>query len=691
MNTVNFRHTTVLLSFIVATQNLVASDKQPVTTVTNSNLVWTVDDLMSAEWSGDWNISPDCRWAVWVKTVPDQDKGEYVGNLFLSSLTDDAQVQLTRGNEDCNSPKWSPDGKMIAFLSSRPNPKAKADDKGKTQVWLMNPFGGEPWPLTSGDRSIDDFEWSGPDEVIYSAKEEPSDYEKANKDKKDATQVVEDDEHEPPVRLFKINVNSTNATVLTTNVDRIQVFCLSPDKTEVVTLHSRSLRDLYDRSVRPVIFITNLKTGERKQIFGEAQYYLRWPVCWQRDSRGFFAVNARTSNPKYDYPAVLELYHFDLTSGAIEKIDLDWERGLESADVQATADGFVALLADGAQPKLARFSQTGDQWRRDWVTGTDATNVWGFKIGKDNKTFLYDRTTLSRPDQWCRATLDQAKIESPVQLTSLNPGFEKKQTARCEVVHWKGALDETVEGLLYYPFDYKPGKKYPLVVDIHGGPAWLFEERWWGYPIYNNNLLNCRGAFVFRPNYHGSSGYGLEWAESNIGRLGDLEVEDINKGVDYLIARGLADPERLAVMGWSNGGALTAAITVATNRFKAAVACDGPIESINYWAQSDIGAWFCGSYFGKTPLDDPATLMRQSPFYQMSRVTTPTLIIFGAEDNRVPVAQGWMHYRALQQTGKTSVRFIIFPGEGHGPSKLVYLERALDEELGWFNKYLFAN
>jgi dipeptidyl aminopeptidase/acylaminoacyl peptidase len=145
-------------------------------------------------------------------------------------------------------------------------------------------------------------------------------------------------------------------------------------------------------------------------------------------------------------------------------------------------------------------------------------------------------------------------------------------------------------------------------------------------------------------------------------------------------------------MGWSYGGTLTAALTISTTRYKAAISGDGPIELIDDWAKSLIGARYCLRWFsGKSPLDDPATLMRYSPFYQLNKVTTPTLILFGAEDNVASVDQGWMYYRALQQSGKTDVRFVLFPGEGHSPSKLVYVKRALVEELDWFNKYLLGN
>lgn len=687
MNPPATRRPLLFLLVLIMTRNLPAAEGGSASAAAPDS-GWSVDDVMAGEFTSDFTISPDCQWAVWVKSTASSEKNEYVGNVFLSSLTDDHEVQLTRGPDGCSSPKWSPDSRRIAFLTSRPNPKAKADDKTKTQIWLMNPFGGEPWTLTRGERDVSSFEWVRTNEIIYLAQEAPSAYERTNHEKGDETKVIEDEAHEPPVRLFRIAVESGAVTPVTDNTDRIRYFSISPDGGHVVTIHERSFRTTYDQSARRDVFIADLKTGARKQIFVEPEYHLLVPITWQRDSQGFYAANAHTTHPQYSYPAVFELYHYTLDTGRTEKVDLDWERGLSTADLQATKDGFVARLADGVRPRLARYWQSGIQWRREWVAGSDATSILGFAIGNDGKTFVYNPSTSSRPDQWYRATLDGARIEAPRQLTRLNPGFQNKETARCEVVHWPGARGETVEGLLDYPMHYEAGRKYPLVVEIHGGPAWLFQDEWWDYPLYNNNLVNARGAFVFRPNYHGSAGYGLSWAESDLGRFGELEVEDINRGVDFLIDRGLVDSERLAVMGWSNGGTLTAAVTVATNRYKAAIAGDGPIEWVDYWAASDVGGWFCGSYFGESPLTNPETIIRFSPFYQMSKVTTPTLILFGEDDKRVPAAQGWMYYRALQQSGKAPVRFLVFPGEGHGPTKPVYLRRALDEELAWLEKYL---
>lgn len=648
---------------------------------------WSVDHLLSAEWVGDWKISPDSQWVAWIKVAPDKAKNEYVCNLFLSGLTTDKQIQLTRGSDGCSSPKWSPDGRLIAFLSSRPDPKVKADAKDKAKIWLMDPFEGEPWALTADKRPVSAFDWDGADRIVFTMAEELPKQDSDGKDKEDRSQIIEDEAQEPAVCLFGVDLKSTNVTRLTDNKDRIGEFAVSPDRTQVVAIHNRSLRYSYDRSLGPVTVLTNLKTGQRKQVFTEAGF----PVShfrWQRDGKTVYAIGARSSSPKYDYPAIMEVYRYDTETGVAARVDLDWEKGLASQDLEITDQGFVTMLADGVQPRPARYFLADGRWRREWITGIHATNLFMVEIGRDGRTLLYSHSTASRPSAWYRATLNHAAIESPRQLISLNPQLQGKETARCEIVHWKGALGETVEGLLYYPLGYEPGKKYPLVVEIHGGPAWLIQDQWWDFPLGNNNRLNARGLFVFRPNYHGSAGYGLKWAESIIGRYGELEVEDINKGVDYLIERGLADPQKLALTGWSNGGTLTAAATIATNRYKAAIAGGAPIDWIDYWAKSDFGAWFCARYMEKSPLDHPSTLIRHSPFYQLNEVTTPTLILFGSDDKRVPVEQGWMYYRALQQSGKADVRFVVFPGEAHGPSKLAYLKRAMEEELGWLDKYL---
>ena len=654
---------------------------------------WNVDDVISDDRAGGLQISPDSRWAVWVKSVADKEKDARVSNLILTSLTEKREIELTRGADSTFNPKWSPDGLLVAFVTTRPNPKAKPapatpGEGPKPQLWLISPFGGEAWPLTDFARGVTNYDWADSDTIIFAAQEDPALQENVIKEKKDTSMVVEDEKNAPPVRLFKFSVKAKKFTRITDNTDRIQNFAVSPDGSKAVTRHDRSLRYVYDQKVKPAVFLYDLTTGEGKPIYGDKKFNIG-QTLWARDGKGFYSTNQFTNHPVYVNATISELYYYNLASGSPTKIDLQWENGL-AGDFAVTDRGFVALLANGARHKAARYTRNHSTWSREWIIGDQAANIFTFELGRDDKTLAYVYSTASTPSQWYRAQLTGAKIEAVNPLTELNPQFKKKTIAKSEIIKWKGALDEEVEGILYYPHNYEAGKKYPLVVMIHGGPAGADYDAWSESWAYGANLMAQRGAFVMKPNYHGSSDYGLKWVESiGGGKYYDLEVPDIEKGVDALIAKGSIDADKLGVLGWSNGSILTIALTVNSTRYKVASAGAGDVEWVSDWGNCLFGASFDNYYFGKSPFEDLQLYINKSPFYKLDKVRTPTLIFFGTEDKQVPTQQGWMHYRALQQHGNTDVRFILFPGEAHSPQKLVHQRRKLTEELAWFDKYLF--
>ncbi len=649
---------------------------------------WQVDDLINAESAGQFEISPDGKWAAWVKTTSDKDKDGKVSNLMLSSLTEKREIELTRGAEYNNTaPKWSPNGQWITFISTRPVPKSKVEGP-RPQLWALSIYGGEALNLTSSERGVMSYEWLDDDTIIFTAQEDPTQYEKAIKEKKDGSVVVEDEAKAPPVRLFKLSVKAKKVMRLTDNPDRIQSFALSRDGKQALTIHDGYLRYVYDQKIKPAVFLYNLADGTRRQLFADGKTTVRQALA-ARDSDGFYLATAYSTHPVYTTAAISLLSYYDPANDKLTQVPLDWENGL-SGGIQPAGDGFIALLANGARHKLARYTREGSGWKRSWIEGEHASNTFGVELGRDGKTLLYSYTTASTPSQWFRAKIEGAKISDSAQLTEINQHFKQRAKARTEIVRWKGSLDEEVEGILYYPHHYETGKKYPLMLAIHGGPHGADFDAWsesWGYPI---NLLCERGAFVLRPNYHGSSNYGLKFGESiGGGRYYDLEVPDIEKGVDALIAKGLVDPDKLGTMGWSNGAILSTALTVNSTRFKVCSSGAGNVEWSSDWANAVFGASFDNYYFGKSTLEDPQLYFRKSPYYQMHKVRTPTIIYHGTQDNSVPTSQSWMHYRALQQLGQTDVRFILFPGEPHGLQKLSHQRRKLEEDLAWIDKYLF--
>jgi dipeptidyl aminopeptidase/acylaminoacyl peptidase len=649
---------------------------------------WTADDILQAEFSSQWDVSPDGKWAVWVKSRMDKEKNGRIANLFLTNLATKEEIQLTRGTDTNGGPQWSPDGEKISFTSTRPLPKPNPD-LSRSQLWLMNPFGGEPWPLTEFSRGIQRYKWIDGDTIIFSAQEDPALFELERKKEKDTTRVVDDVGHEPPVRLFKLAVKDKKVTRLTANTDFIQSWAVTSDGKKALTVHGQYLSFEWDHKILPKSFLYDLVTGERQELFA-GQRLVPYAVECARDNSGFYVIAPYSSDPRFFTASIALPYFFDLASAKPVKVDLGWENGLGGA-FEITPDGFIALLADGVRFKPARYAKAGLTWKRTDIAGEHVKNLFGIALSDDARTVVYEYSTASIPGQWFRAALDKGLLKDAAQLTDLNPGFKNKVMAKTEVIRWTGALGEEVDGLLYYPRDYQPGKKYALLTAPHGGPAGADMDSWDESWAYAHQLLSQRGAFILKPNYHGSSNYGLKFVESICcGKYYDLPVEDIEKGVDVLIAKGMVDPDKVGTFGWSNGSILSIQLGVVNpDRYKVICAGAGDVEWISDWANVDFGQSFDTYYFGKSPLEDPELYIRMSPLYKLDRVKAPTIIFFGTEDRNVPTSQGWIHYRALYHLDRVPVKFLLFPGEPHGLMQYAHQLRKVEEEMAWLDLHFF--
>ena len=655
---------------------------------------WTIDDILLAERAGSFEVSPDGRWAVWVNTRMDKKKGERVSNLMLSRLDGSKEaIALVRGRDRHTDPKWSPDGKKIAFLSTRKRPEKdddSKDDLAKTQLWLIDARGGEPWPLTKLDRPVRSFDWRDDGTIVYAAAEAKSLREQQADDGEDTSQVVEVAEETAPARLFSVAVADGAVTRLTQNDDWIGSVKVSPDGRWAVALHEQSLSFKYDHRTLPVVKLHDLSNGTTRTVF-EGQRILVSGAEWSPDSKGFYLVQNFSSHPVY-FSATIQLLHYaDVESATPTPVDLDWPNGVARSLVVPTRDGFLALLADGVRYRPARYTRSESGWTRQDLSGEHASNLFDWALSADGMTLVYEHSTATTPTQWFQATLNGNVIEEATELTDLNPGFRGKPTHAARVERWKGARDEEVEGILYFPLDYEEGRRYPLFLSIHGGPTGYDMDRWdqsYGYPKL---LIAQKGAFLLEVNYHGSGNYGLEWVESICcGNYYDLERIDLENGVDHVIQLGLADPEKLASTGWSNGAILTSELVTRSQRYKVASAGAGDVEWISDWGNVDFGASFDNYYFGAAPYEDPELYIRKSPYFRLKDVTTPTILYTGTEDRNVPASQSWSHFRVMQQVGKTPVRFVLFPGEPHGLRKYVHRKRKVVEDLAWFDRHLFG-
>ncbi|MEM7049480.1 MAG: prolyl oligopeptidase family serine peptidase [Acidobacteriota bacterium] len=684
MNREPSRHTLPFL--LIALLGLAAGGAAaPPSQKANPDPRWTVEDVIRAETARDWTLSADGRFAAWVRSriAGKGDDEKRSANLWLSPLADDGEAYpLTRGKHRVKAPRFSPDGRHLAFLWSRPLPDAGEKDPAG-QLWVLPLRGGEPWPVTRFDRPIADFRWRDDERLVVAAAESRSADERQAKERADTTEVVEDRERTPPVRLYGVDLDG-EVSRLTENRHWIDSLSVSPDGRWAVVTEQQSLSFGFDGKTPPKTFLVDLATGTLTERFADGR--LRpYKVRWAPNSRGFYLANEFSSHPIYRTATVTELHFHHLESGVTEAVDLG-ERGL-GGDYHPTADGVIALVADGVRYRPVLATVGGEPPRN--ITGTHVRNLDRWALAADGRTVVYSTSSVVSPPQPFVAQLAGTTLSRERPLVELNQRWRGKPTGRREVLRWQGALGDEVEGILSYPLDWREGRRYPLILDIHGGPTGTDMDRWserWPTP---NILWRQQGAFILQVNYHGSAGYGLAWAESIANRYYELEIPDIEAGVDLLIERGLVDADRLGTSGWSNGGILSAELITRTQRYRAASVGAADVEWFSDWGWVDFGATFDNYYFGGPPWERVDHYLAKSPFFRLTEVTTPTLVFTGTEDRNVPPHQSWSLFRALQQIGKAPTRLVIFPGEPHGLQKIAHQRRKMEEDLAWFDRYLF--
>lgn len=655
---------------------------------------WTPEDIINTEYVQSTQFSPDNNQIVWTKRKGVKEKDKFVSDIYLTRLEVEKDgipltIQLTNQDENDTAPIFSKDGKTIYFQSSR--------DKGK-KLWSLSLYGGEPEKIHDFEDGISNMQWLNDSTFAFISNDGKTLYEEQLKEKKDNTVVVEDSVHWTTNRVYSFDVKKKSTKRLTENNFPVSGYKVSRDGQWMIYWLTMSRHYAADANPDRKFYLKNLENGATQEILKGMQ--TPYNFQFTADNQGFYFVAVQSSNPEWNGAGVSLVYYYALANNQQTQVDLQWAMGMEG-NYEVIGQNIIVTLANGATDKLAFYKKNGNTWgKSDIDLGEKNEHVVVQSISDDFKKVLFEYSTAAQLPRYYVADLvvndNKLTFNNEKEFTKVNKKLKAKPITKSEVFKWTGAKGEEVNGVLYYPENYQEGKSYPLMLSIHGGPSGVdmdrWRERWSTYP----QIIAQRGAFVLKPNYHGSSNHGQEFVESIKKRYYELELEDITKGIDALHERGLIDKTQMGVMGWSNGAILATMLTVKyPDMFKVACPGAGDVNWTSDYGTCRFGVSFDQSYFGGAPWDDVngkyynEAYISFSPLFEMEKVKTPTIIFHGSEDRAVPRDQGWEYYRALQQVDQAPVRFLWFPDQPHGLQKITHQLRKMKEELAWIDQYLF--
>jgi dipeptidyl aminopeptidase/acylaminoacyl peptidase len=686
-------------------------------------------------------LSPDGISVAICAERADWDQQIFRTDLWL--YRDDAKggnlIQLTQSGHD-SEPKWSPDGRWIAFVSER---KASADkggdsdsdsgsdakDDATSQLYLISPSGGEAFPVTQGEEEVHTFSWSADSQTIYFATRQPwtktqkDDYKKAWKD------VVQYRTAERGDTIFALDIaaalarhTSTRAKVeekegepeqqpdltpgtraIATSPLRIEGLVTAPDghklaftsnaisqrqeKYEDVEIYTVDLPNVdltnVARAPSPATAASETKPATPRRITHNQAEETR--LRWATDSRHLlFSVEVGdVSGPYRDLQP--HLYSVDTESASPEQTPIEqWSKDFVGPveHYVVAADSILTSARLGTDVQIYSVTKPSDSLHK--VTGWPGTYSTISTAAHSPKiAFIY--SSLGKPDEVyladSAAQLDQAK-----PITSFNKLFTERELPQGKPYKWKADDGTTVEGMLIYPPGKFEQKHLPMLTFIHGGPADAdgnhFEADWYQWSA----LAATNGWLVFEPNYRGSTGYGDKFLMQIVPQLVSRPGKDILEGVDALVKDGIADPDHLTIGGYSYGGYMTNWLITQTTRFKAAVTGAGAVEHIGNWGNDDTT--YDDAYFlGGRPWEAQQRYHDEAAIFQVDKVKTPTHMVAGADDIRVAVMEDYLLEHALYSLGIPN-KLLIFPGEGHSLAKNPWHGKIkVREELKWLEKY----
>jgi dipeptidyl aminopeptidase/acylaminoacyl peptidase len=642
---------------------------------------YALDDLARFKDVSDPQISPDGAWIAYTVGSVDVEKDKRDTDVWMVSWDGQQQVQVTSSAEGESSPRWSPDGKYLAFLSSRQGAK-------RAQIWLMNRAGGEAVKLTDVKGGISDYAWS-PDSkrfVLVVQDPDPSDpdpdKEKKESEPKTPKPIVIDRYYfkadvsgylrgeRKHLQLFDIAAKKTEP--LTPGAFDEESPVWSPDGTQIAFIRRHGDGDV-DKAPNHDLFVIEPRAGAKERRLTSTTADESGRLGWSPDSRSIaYLLGDELKYSAYDQNRLAVIP----AAGGQTRILTDaLDRPVRSP--LWMSDGSILMtVVDDRSEQIAKVNPLDGRIER-LITGPRVVN--GFTAGTDGGLAVIASTPSEVPEIYA---LEAGKLR---RLSHQNDEWVKTLQPSTTEGFSATAKDGTeVHGLIVKPNTFLPGRRYPALLRIHGGPngqdayAWSFERE----------LFAANGYVVVAVNYRGSNGRGSAYQKAIFADWGNKEVVDLLGAMDYVQSLDYVDPSRLGIGGWSYGGILTNYTIATDDRFKAAISGAGSSNQISMYG-TDMYITQYENELGPPWKNQDLWIKLSYPFFHADRIRTPTLFMGGEKDFNVPLLGGEQMYQALRSLGVDS-QLVIYPNQYHGITIPSYKKDRLERYLAWYDKYLKA-
>ncbi len=647
------------------------------------------DDYFDLTTLGNLSVSPDGQWAAYSESRWGRGKEGRATDLWVVGTQGVAPWRLTFDGFGAGSPQWLPDSDTIYFIGSQDLGRDKAPYDGSRQVWRVDPTGGQPVAVTRAKKGVSSFQLDPSGLALYYK----TSVSKTEGDWADLKKEYPDLEFGHGVRslhsIHRLDLQTWREEEVLEADRVIWSMKLSPDG-KAIAMITTDDNELIFREGWSRVEILDLASGDIVRVTGpqwradhKSPYGWLEDLAWSGDSRTVaFSIS-------YDgYATDIWVADRDGQDWKLQKIErpkmvtcaggLQWRGDSRTLAFRGETRGRVQVYAideirNGRQGKS-----------RVLVDGDVVVGSYGFDAR--GKRLLASVETTTRAVDLYR--VDGAR--KLARLTDLNPQVATWILPQIQHVSWIGADGDECSGILELPAGYKKEDgPLPAIIELHGGPtsSSKYRLRLW---IYGRALMAAKGYALLSPNYHGSTGYGDEFLEKLIGRENEIEVKDIAAGTHWLIDQGFADPEKIGVMGWSNGGYLTNCMIVAEpDLYAAASSGAGVLDMTIQWGSEDTPGHVINFVEG-LPWEQAQHYQKASPLYHLDRVKTPTLIHVGGNDPRVPPAHSRALYRGLKHYLGVDCELIVYPGEPHGLTTHENRLAKITWDLAWFDKYLLG-